>query len=62
MNDGTLEALQQTGKRAMLDLANKPSNEGTVAFYDFEPALERNDAQKLIQEIKACALSSLVLL
>ncbi|KAF4301216.1 hypothetical protein GTA08_BOTSDO07290 [Botryosphaeria dothidea] len=52
MNDGTLEALQRTVKRAMPDLANKPSNEGTVAFYDFESALEKNDAQKLIQEVK----------
>lgn len=60
MNDGTLEALQRTVKRAMPDLANKPSNEGTVAFYDFESALEKNDAQKLIQEVKVCALSSIV--
>jgi len=33
-------------------IANIPSTEGTLAFYDFESVLEKSDAEKFIKEVK----------
>ncbi|KAF2799650.1 hypothetical protein K505DRAFT_230468 [Melanomma pulvis-pyrius CBS 109.77] len=47
-----LEALEKTAKNILPDLANRPSSEGTLAFYNFESALEKADAKNLIKDVK----------
>jgi hypothetical protein len=34
------------------DLHNKPSNEGLLAFHDFENALEKGDTTKIVDAVK----------
>jgi hypothetical protein len=54
---GALNALAQTVKNILPDVAKKPSNEGTLAFYDFESVLEKADAEKLVKEVTVCVSS-----
>lgn len=44
------------------DLDNKPSNEGTIAFYNFGSALGKDEAEKLIKELQVCVPTTICVL
>jgi hypothetical protein len=43
-----LAALEETIERLLPDSVKKPSNDGTVAFYNFATELQKADAEKLV--------------
>jgi hypothetical protein len=47
-----LHATIQTAKEILPELAKRPSNAGTVAFYCFSQALEEAEAKEMIEEMK----------
>jgi hypothetical protein len=47
-----LYTIIQTAKEVLPDLAKRPSNAGTAAFYCFSQALDEAEAKKMILEIK----------
>lgn len=49
-----LAALEDTIERLLPDIVKKPSNDGTVAFYDFATEVQKADAEKLVQEVMEC--------
>ncbi len=47
-------ALKKTLENILPDLCKKPSDEGVLAFYDFENDITGEDVQKAIATIKVC--------
>jgi hypothetical protein len=47
-----LSALEKTIEKLAPDIAKRPSNEGTIAFFDFDEKLKNSDAENLIKEVR----------
>ncbi|EUC49508.1 hypothetical protein COCMIDRAFT_84600, partial [Bipolaris oryzae ATCC 44560] len=56
------KAIRDTLIKLAPRLTKKPSNEGTIAFYDFTEPLKKEEADRLIQEVKVSILLASYLL
>jgi len=54
------KALQRTIANQLPDILRRPSNEGTVAFYDYSQDLKEEEVAQLITEVKVCSFIALL--
>jgi hypothetical protein len=50
-----LKALKATIENILPDLTKKPSDAGTLAFYDFDEELKKEDAEDAVESLVVCA-------